>query len=220
MMRIAGVDEAGRGPALGPMVLAVATIEEENEPLLKEMGAKDSKQIPLEERERLYPLIQSKLCAYKTFHLSASEMDSLMERLSLNEIEAMKIGYLLNELEEKPALVYVDSPDPLASNFAKRIHNYLSYSPKIIAEHKADVNYPIVSAASILAKVERDNEIKKIQSEFSEFGNIGSGYSHDERTITFIQNYLKKTNELPPYARKKWETNVRLLDARWQTRLG
>ncbi|MEK6902633.1 MAG: ribonuclease HII [archaeon] len=218
-MRIAGVDEAGRGPALGPMVLAVAVIDSEKEHVLKEMGAKDSKVVPLEDRERMYPLLQNELEEFATFHLHAPEMDELMARESLNEIEALKIGYLLNNLKSKPDLVYVDSPDPVASNFAKRIHQYLSYKTKIVAEHKADVHYPVCSAASIIAKVERDREIQKIQAQFSEYGNIGSGYSHDERTITFIQKYIQKHDSLPECARKKWDTNVRLMNARWQTKL-
>lgn len=218
-MRIAGVDEAGRGPALGPMVLAVAVIDSEKEPILKELGAKDSKEVPHDERERLFPLLKYQLETHATFHLHAAEMDELMERESLNEIEALKIGYLLNNLVSKPDLVYVDSPDPVASNFAKRIHGYLNFQTKIVAEHKADVHYPIVSAASIIAKVERDREIQKIQTMFADFGNIGSGYSHDERTITFIQKYIKLHGKLPDCARKKWDTNVRLMNARWQTKL-
>lgn len=218
-MLIAGVDEAGRGPAIGPMVLAVAVIPSEKEDILHELGARDSKLIPEPERERLYPLMKEHLSHHATYHLSASEMDALMEHDSLNEIEAMKIGALLNELPVKPDLVYVDSPDPLASNFARRIENYLSYKPKIVAEHKADVNYPIVSAASILAKVERDEVIKSLQKQYDSFGDIGSGYSHDERTISFLKNYLQLHQKLPDCARQKWGTNVRLMDARYQTKL-
>lgn len=218
-MLIAGVDEAGRGPALGPMVLAVAQIEAEEEPLLHEAGARDSKLIPEPERGRLYPLMKETLHDFGTLHLHPSEMDALMESESLNEIEAMKIGVLLNALKTKPEIVYVDSPDPVASHFGRRIHQYLSFSPKIIAEHKADVNYPVVSAASILAKVERDAEIKKLQAQFHSFGNIGSGYSHDERTIAFIRAYVKQFNALPDCARKRWDTNVRLMNERWQTKL-
>lgn len=218
-MLICGVDEAGRGPAIGPMVLAAAVIEVEKEAILRELGAKDSKLIPEPERERLFPLMQSTLSDFATVQLHAPEMDALMESDSLNEIEAMKIGLLLNNLKVKPEVVYVDSPDPLASNFGKRIYSYLTFKPKIVAEHKADVNYPIVSAASILAKVERDREIRKIQEEFQHYGDIGSGYPHDERTISFLQKYIQEFNSLPTCARKKWGTNVRLLDARYQTKL-
>jgi ribonuclease HII len=218
-MLIAGVDEAGRGPAIGPMVLAVAVIDSEDEASLRELGAKDSKVVPVDERERMYPLLQNVLSAHSTVHINAPEMDELMDRVSLNEIEAMKIGSLLNQLPLKPKVVFVDSPDPIAENFGKRIQNYLSYKPKIVAEHKADVNYPIVSAASILAKVQRDAVIKELQSAFSMFGDIGSGYSHDERTIDFLKSYLKLHGNLPSCARQKWATNVRLMNSRYQTKL-
>ena len=218
-MLIAGVDEAGRGPAIGPMVLAVAVIDSDSESSLRDLGARDSKEVPVEERERLYPLLQGVLSAHGTVHINAPEMDALMDRVSLNEIEAMKIGSLLNGLSEKPKVVFVDSPDPVADHFGRRIQNYLSYSPKIVAEHKADVNYPIVSAASILAKVQRDAVIKELQGAFSMFGDIGSGYSHDERTIGFLKRYLELHNTLPSCARQKWATNIRLMDSRYQTRL-
>jgi ribonuclease HII len=218
-MLIAGVDEAGRGPAIGPMVMAVAVIEAEEEQILKDLGARDSKFVPVNERERLYPVLKEKLYYSKTEHVFPKEMDELMDWQSLNEIEAMKIGKLLNELPEKPDLVFVDSPDVPAGNFSKRIKNYLGFNVKILSEHKADVNYPIVSTASIIAKVERDIEIKKLQKEFKSFGNIGSGYSHDERTISFLESYLKKNQTLPHCARKKWETNRRLVDAQFQTKL-
>lgn len=218
-MLIAGVDEAGRGPAIGPMVMAVAVIDSEDEHGLAEMGAKDSKLVPEPERERLYPLLQSALRAHQTVHINPDEMDVLMDRISLNEIEAMKIGSMLNTLTEKPSVVFVDSPDPLAENFARRIQGYLSFKPKIVSEHKADVNYPVVSAASIIAKVQRDAVIKELQRAFEVFGDIGSGYSHDERTISFLQKYVKLHNALPSCARKKWGTNVRLMDQRFQTKL-
>lgn len=218
-MLIAGVDEAGRGPAIGPMVLAVAVIDSDDEASLRELGAKDSKVVPVDERERMYPLLQNVLSAHSTVHINAPEMDELMDRVSLNEIEAMKIGSLLNQLPLKPKVVFVDSPDPIADNFGKHIQNYLSYKPKIVAEHKADVNYPIVSAASILAKVQRDAVIKELQQAFSMFGDIGSGYSHDERTIDFLKSYLKLHGTLPSCARQKWATNVRLMNSKYQTKL-
>ena len=81
------------------------------------------------------------------------------------------------------------------------------------------MNYPVVSAASIIAKVERDAVIKKLQAMYTSFGDIGSGYSHDERTISFLKNYLNMHQKLPECARQKWGTNVRLMDARYQTKL-
>ena len=79
----------------------------------------------------------------------------------------------------------------------------LSYKPKIISEHYADSTYPIVSAASILAKVERDRRVQELRSQYGEFG---SGYSTDERTIKFLEDYYKENRRFPPIVRRSWET--------------
>ncbi|MBI4043702.1 MAG: ribonuclease HII [Candidatus Diapherotrites archaeon] len=215
-MLFGGIDEAGRGPALGPMVLAVAVAEKQHEERLIELGVKDSKLLSPQERERQYKEIVKIVPAYASVHIHAPEMDALMDRHSLNEIEAMKIGGLLNALNQKPEVVWVDSPDPVQHFFSTRISKYISFSCTIKSEHKADINHPIVSAASIIAKVQRDEEIQKLANTY---GEMGSGYSHDPLTIAFIQRWLKEHGTLPPFARKQWETSQRLLDERYQTKL-
>jgi len=216
-MLIAGVDEAGRGPALGPMVLSVATIDKKDEEKLKKIGVKDSKLLSPAERERQHKLIVKAVHEFKTTHIEAREIDSLRDRQSLNEIEAMRIGYLLNNLKTRPELVYVDAPDVVEANFAKRIKKYISFDIQIKSEHKADVNYPIVSAASIIAKVERDAAIKKL---CMRYGNLGSGYPHDPDTIAFLCNWVKKNRKLPDFARKSWETSKNIEDKVFQKKIG
>lgn len=216
-MLIAGIDEAGRGPCVGPMVMAVAVIEKEREPVLQEIGVADSKVLSPEQRESQFPKIQKALSEFATVHISPEEIDSLRDHKSLNEIEAMRAAQLLNGLKKRPQLVYVDSPDVLQENFALRIKKYLSFNTVIKSEHKADSNYPIVSAASVLAKVERDSAIASLEKDF---GKIGSGYPHDPDTIAFIDNYLKAHKRLPPIARKSWDTSQRMLNAKLQTKLG
>ncbi|MFH1225645.1 MAG: ribonuclease HII [Candidatus Diapherotrites archaeon] len=215
-MLVAGVDEAGRGPCLGPMVLAVAVFEKKDEQKLLELGVKDSKLLSPAERERQLPEIKAIAKSFGSAHVSATELDNYMLRHSLNEIEAMKIGQLLNSLKEKPDIIYVDSPDVMQGNFAERIRRYTNFPALIRSEHKADLNYPAVSAASVIAKVERDTEIAKLAEIY---GEVGSGYSHDEVTIKFIKNYLKEHSALPHFVRKCWCTNQRLLDERFQTKL-
>ncbi len=205
-MIIAGIDEAGRGPALGPMVISLAILDSKSFDKLQNIGLRDSKLLSPIQRERLYKKLQSFLFV-KTAHIYPQELDSLMQNYSLNEIEAIKISELLNNLEKKPDIVYIDCPDTLPSNFIKRLKKYLKFQPKIFAEHKADSTYPIVSAASIFAKVERDRAIYQISQKY---GDIGSGYSSDDKTISFIKNYLKEKGTLPPFARKLWATNKRL----------
>ncbi len=218
-MLIAGVDEAGRGPCLGPMVLAIATIEKKEEDLLLEIGVKDSKLLAAKERVRQLSLLKGTLYEFKHTAVKAHEIDTLREKekKSLNEIEAMRVGTLLNALKKKPEIVYVDSPDIIQENFAKRIRKYISFDTTLKTEHKADSNYPIVSAASIIAKVERDRLIEKLAAKH---GEIGSGYSHDAVTIKYLKDFIAKNKCLPTFARKSWITSQNMLSAEFQKKLG
>ncbi|MEM0360217.1 MAG: ribonuclease HII [Candidatus Diapherotrites archaeon] len=215
-MLVAGVDEAGRGPALGPMALALVVATKEQEELLLGMGVRDSKELQPKERERLEKKILDCIEEYRIVLVEPKELDALMERKSLNEIEAMRIAEMLNSLNSCPEIVFVDSPDIIERNFAKRIKKYCSKSVLIRAEHFADKNYAVVSAASILAKTARDRAIEMLKREF---GEIGSGYSSDPITIEFLQKWVKEKGSLPPIARKNWETSKRELDKKFQTRL-
>lgn len=216
-MWIAGVDEAGRGPCLGPMVLAIASIEKKQEDKLLDIGVKDSKLLNAETREAQFGQLRNVLNEFAFTAIEAEEIDLLRDRKSLNEIEAMRVGLLLNGLKTKPEIVYIDSPDILQENFAKRIKKYINFETVLKTEHKADSNYPIVSAASIIAKVERDRCIAEIAKEF---GEIGSGYPHDPLTTKFLKEFISKNKCLPSFARKSWITSQDMLDKELQRKLG
>lgn len=215
-MLIAGIDEAGRGSCLGPLVIAIALIEKKDEEKLIESGVKDSKLLTARQRNEMLAEIKRSVKEFSFTAVFPEELDLLMDRKSLNEIEAMRMGLLLNNLESKPAVVYVDAVDPIQENFSKRLKKYTSFKTIIKSEHKADERHPIVSAASIIAKVQRDLEIKKLEEEF---GQLGSGYSHDEKTIAFIKKYLKQHKKLPSIARRSWDTSQKLLNERFQRKL-
>ncbi|MBI5553486.1 MAG: ribonuclease HII [Candidatus Diapherotrites archaeon] len=215
-MLIAGIDEAGRGPVLGPLVLCVTTIAKEKEAELQEIGVKDSKLLSAGKREEMFPAIKSCVHEFQVAVVTPHELNHLMAVRSLNEIEAMKAAGLLNGLQSKPNIVYADSPDPLSHYFGERIRKYLAYSPLIFAEHKADLNYPIVSAASILAKVTRDEHLRKLSEEF---GEMGSGYPHDPKTMEFLRAYVKTHSRLPEFARAHWQTAANVLDEQFQQKL-
>jgi len=215
-MLVAGIDEAGRGPCIGPMVLAVACIEKKFEDQLKEIGVKDSKLLSPKQRKECLKKLKPLVKEFNSVHIAPEEIDRLRDRKSLNEIEAMRIGFLLNNLKEKPEVVYVDAPDIIEENFAKRIKKYISFNCIIKAEHKADFNYPIVGAASIIAKVERDREIEKLAKEH---GDLGSGYSHDEKTISFLKKWMKEKKALPYFSRKSWETSSKISSEVFQKKL-
>jgi ribonuclease HII len=215
-MIIAGIDEAGRGPCIGPLVIGIVSIDKDDEEQLIELGVKDSKLLEKEVREELYPQVKKIAKEHYTIQIPADEIDKLMNRHSLNEIEAMKAALLVNQLKLRPDIILADSPDTTESNYAERIKRYLSFKANIRSEHKADFNYVVVGAASILAKVERDNEIEEMHKKY---GDFGTGYPHDERTIAFIKEFLDKNGKLPDIVRKKWSTTNDILDNKYQTKL-
>ncbi len=193
------------------MVLCAYAVKPEQEEELRKMGVKDSKLLTESQRNSL----RGKLEEFGEFvvkSISAEELtDKMRKRVSLNDIEAHAISEMLLVLagRVKISKVLVDSPDPVASKFEKRIRKHFDHKLEIVCEHKADLHYPVVGAASIIAKTTRDAQIKEIKNILREEGlpdwDFGSGYSHDERTISF----LKKHHSLPalqPFIRHQWQT--------------
>jgi len=206
-MMIAGADEAGRGCVLGPLVIAVAVAKEEAAEGLKKAGVKDSKLLSASSRERLAKVVR-KECGVLVEKIAAEELNVLMKRkVSLNEIEAMRIAKMLMKLGEGVKAVYVDSPDTEAKRFERRIRKYFDAPFSIVSEHKADFKYPIVSAASIVAKVERDAEIGRIKKIVGY--DFNSGYSSDAVTIDYLKKNLHNP-KLRPFIRMEWKTVANL----------
>jgi ribonuclease HII len=205
-MIIAGIDEAGRGPCFGPMTLAITSIDKKDEKKLKELGVKDSKDILPNKRNFLFEKVKEIVKEYNILIVEPIELNDLMTKNNLNEIEAIKIAELINKTKIKVDVFFVDSPDATKGKFEKRIRQYLKKEKQgieIICENKADSKYVIVGAASILAKVTRDRKIEELKKEF---GDLGSGYPSDPKTKTFLLNYVKKNKKLPPFSRIFWST--------------
>jgi len=204
-MLICGIDEARRGPVIGPMVLCGVLIQEKDIKELKKINVKDSKLLTPKRRTFLAPKIKKIVKAYKAIIVSPQEIDNALEssELNLNKLEAIKTAMILNYL--KPSKAILDCP----SNNIKVYLDYLRIFLKnkklrIKAEHNAE-RYPIVAAASIIAKTTGDAELEKIQMGFKQ--NIGSGYPSDPITQRFLKrNYKKPLNIF----RKTWETYKRL----------
>ncbi len=199
---IIGIDEAGRGCIIGPMVICAAAINPLDEYKLKELGVKDSKKLSPRQRENLYGKV-GKLCKYTTVKITAGELNQLMNRHNLNEIEAMKVAQSIDQLGISGATVFVDSPDNVPAKFAKRIEKYLKTRSRIVSENKADDTYVIVGAASIIAKVTRDREIEKIKKLVG--FDFNSGYTSDPVTQRYIARW-KDYPALAPFIRMKWST--------------
>ncbi len=197
-----GIDEAGRGPVIGPMVIAVVC---GNNDLLRNIGVKDSKMLSEVRRETLLKKIYDNSEYVNFLIISEDEIDEAVNKNLLNYLEAKYISLLMR----KGNSYVVDCPDVDTERFRK-ILNELSGVEDIIAEHKADVNYPVVSAASIVAKVTREKEIEKIKGEI---GDFGSGYPSDPRTIKFLKEYYRINGKLPPHTRKSWKTVKNLISS-------
>lgn len=194
-----GVDEAGRGPVLGPMVVAGVMLEDIDE--LVALEVKDSKRHTPNARERLAERIKA-ICQYELLRISADEIDAKRKTCTMNEIEVMAFSTILDKL--RPTIAFADCPDVDTHRFRTDVLNNLDFELVLVAEHKADDKYPIVSAASVLAKVTRDEAIEAIQRELGT--EIGSGYPSDVRTRAFLKRWVEEHNELPPYTRRSWKT--------------
>ncbi|MGC8565857.1 MAG: ribonuclease HII [Thermoplasmata archaeon] len=198
-----GIDEAGRGPVFGPLVICGLCARDED---LIPLGVKDSKLLSPDKRESLYPKILDVSMDYSIEVIGAEKIDEMMKIYTLNEIEAIYFAKVIDQLNGDKFIV--DAADVNEDRFAKMILKYVGKEVKIISKHKADRNYPVVSAASIIAKVTRDREIEKIRSKI---GDFGSGYPSDQRTVDFLKSYYKKTGNFPPYVRHSWKTLEKLI---------
>ncbi|MDJ0269669.1 MAG: ribonuclease HII [Aigarchaeota archaeon] len=201
---LCGVDEAGRGSVIGPLVIAAYSIHEEMIPKLARLGVADSKTLTPEQRLELQPHITSMAHSVQLEVISAESVNEMLKRRGrggINLLEAERIVALISKI--KPNRVIIDSPDRNTTRFAEYVRNRLQNdSVEIICMVKADANNPVVAAASIIAKVRRDSEIEKLHTEF---GDFGSGYPSDPRTIHFIKEHLRR-GSLPNIVRADWET--------------
>ncbi|MBS7637613.1 ribonuclease HII [Candidatus Bathyarchaeota archaeon] len=209
-MLVAGVDEAGRGCVIGPLIVAGVMMEEDRVESLKLLGVRDSKLLSPKKRERLRWEIEAvaSSCAY--FEIPPHAIDRVVEGgvklRRLNYLEALAMARVIDEL--RPDLVYVDSSDVDTSRLAQQILRVMRWKPQIFCEHNADKVHPIVSAASILAKVRRDRIIEELRRSH---GDFGSGYPSDKKTIEFLKKTLLEGGELPHFIRRSWKTVKRLL---------
>ena len=199
-MIIAGVEEAGRGPVIGPMVMAIVSIEEKDEFKLDILGVRDSKQLTPKKREELFDVIKETAKDFSIIILKPAEIDKAVEseESNLNWLEADTTEDLINSVEAKK--VILDCPSNNITEYKNYILKRLEKEVELVVEHKADENYLIVAAASILAKVTRDREIEKIKKQYNI--DFGSGYPSDPFTVQFLEtNY----NNYPIF-RKSWSS--------------
>lgn len=222
-MILAGVDDAGRGSVLGPLVIAGISIEESRIPELHQIGVKDSKLLSPARRKVLYREIKKIATAVVYEKIQPPAIDRVVfsgqKLFRLNHLEAEVMAAVLHKLEFDKA--FVDCCDTNQKRFGYLISDLMAeklgkkftlgernpFFEKIKSEHHADRNYPVVSAASIVAKVKRDSLIAKLHKIH---GNFGSGYPSDPETISYLKRCFKESKSFPRFARLSWLTVRRM----------
>jgi len=226
---IIGIDEAGRGPIIGPMIIAALAVDDED--YLREIRVRDSKSYSPNSRDHVFSLLEKKTI-FSVEIIRADDIDRKREQITLNRIEveafaaAVETLYLkvsrkyvdLLDLVES-STIYVDSCDVNEKRFGDELAGKLAgrcgkehsvddiqgiISRHIVSRHKADEKYPVVSAASIVAKTYREKEIDEIKAKLD--SDFGSGYPSDSRTRSFLESYLRQHRTLPPFTRQSWDT--------------
>lgn len=173
-----GVDEAGRGSVIGPLVVcAFGSISQSD---LRQMGVKDSKDLSKKKRLELYEILTK-----MPHNVIICQPDRIDNSGNLNDLEVELFAESLAVMPEGE--IMLDACDVDADRFARNVSNLTNLSCS--AEHKADENHPEVSAASIIAKVTRDLEVEKISKQLGI--DVGSGYPSDPKTKLAVKELTK-----------------------------
>ena len=205
---ILGIDDAGRGPVIGPMVLAGVLCDKETENYFRKLGVKDSKGLTQKRREFLEEKIKEKA---ETFEISISLPDEIDgkngEGIKLNELEAMQCAKIINKINKgyDKIKIVIDCPSVNLTTWMDYLKTYIENlsNLEISCEHKADKKHISVGAASILAKCVREKEMKELKKIYGE--ELGSGYTSDPLTIKFLEKFAEKYKDKGIF-RKTWTT--------------
>lgn len=205
---ILGIDDAGRGPVIGPMILAGCLFTEEQIKKLKKLNVKDSKELTSKRREFLAGKIRETAEIFEISIAHPEDIDKkMMSGTNLNSIEAFQASEIINKINKgfSKIKVIIDCPSVNIEKWKDFLRTKIDNlsNLEIVCEHKADKNYVAVSAASILAKSEREKEMNVLREKYGE--EIGSGYCHDPATCKFLEKYAKKHRNDGLF-RQTWET--------------
>ena len=208
---ICGVDEAGKGSVLGPLVIAAVGVTSED--VFSDIAVKDSKMLTPAVREELYSVIRKRF-RVATVRIDAQEIDVIRRGMTMNSCIARAHAQVIGKLS--PSRAFVDACDVNAFRYAEMVKSHLECRCEIISEHHADETFKVVSAASIVAKVIRDHAIATLSKKY---GQIGSGYPSDPVTVEYLSSYIDEHKHPPPIARKSWRTISLLIGKKEQSHL-
>ena len=203
-MQICGVDDAGRGSMIGPLVIAGIRIEKKNISKLRKLGVRDSKKLSSKKRDLLYKEILKIVDSYHVIRIPPRTIDKYVFEHNLNHLEAKKMAEVISNLN--PDISYVDSCDVNAARFGREISD-LSNKSKVKSYHYADSRFVVVSAASIIAKVSRDRSIMRL----NKTSNLGSGYPSDKKSVNYVKKIVSSKKSLPTSVRKSWKPVQKIL---------
>lgn len=202
---LCGIDEAGRGAIIGPLVVAGVVFKRDAVDELLELGVKDSKALTPAKRSQLAAVITDRAVRVTTLELSPGEIDRVVtngrRNRKLNYAEAGVMARVIDHLD--PDTVYVDACDVNEDRYSSMIFGFMKRHAKLFSFHHADRTNVLVSAASIIAKVSRDQRISRLQDIYGEFG---SGYPSDRTTLKFLNKWVKEKKSIPNFARHSWST--------------
>ena len=202
-MYVCGIDDAGRGSMLGPLVIAGISIRRSRLAILRKLGVRDSKRLSPKQREDLYKKIITVVDCYYVARIPPRSIDASVKRHALNHLEAKYMARVVSKLG--PDASYVDSCDVNPRRFGREISRLSGR--KIHSYHHADSRFTVVSAASIVAKVSRDRSILRLQQNY----DLGSGYPSDSKTVKFVTKFYNVHHRLPSFVRHSWRPVQKIL---------
>lgn len=213
---IAGVDEAGKGAVLGPLV--VAAVAAHSWDAVAVLGERDSKALAPRRREALWAEIVEAL-PFAVVEVSADAIDAARASETMNAIVAGAHAEALRRLTasgHRIAVAHLDACDVREGRYAATVGGQLGFPCTVVANHHADGLLAVVAVASIVAKVQRDRSLRALEDEY---GPLGSGYPSDPATCRFLDDCLDAGGPLPPFVRASWRTVTDRRHARAQTTL-
>ncbi|MEZ4448573.1 MAG: hypothetical protein R3B09_03760 [Nannocystaceae bacterium] len=201
--RTLGVDEAGRGPILGPMALAVVALDRAGEAALIALGVQDSKRFGAgrkaqEQRAALAESILGLALEARCVLVTPATIDAYTARGHLNHLEREVADQLLVAVDACPK-------DQILCDGARLFAPLRERHPSLVAVDHGESAHVAVAAASILAKHARDHAFEVIAARYAEeFGPLGGGGYLNAPTRRFLDAYRERYGDLPPEARRSW----------------
>ncbi|NHJ46824.1 MAG: ribonuclease HII [Asgard group archaeon] len=210
---VVGADEAGRGLIIGPMVIGACAINDEILQKFTSIGIKDSKKYSSHQKLMTHAnLVKKESLAWSVKILHADVLTNFNKNgMTMDEAEAYTFYRALEEIIKKVPKIDEYQVDNFQAK--KKLKSLITDNPKmknisLKVLPRADLQYPAVSAGSLLARGQSLTELDKIRKQH---GNFGSGSTNDKRTINWLKQYYIQNKSWPKkIVRVYWKTIDRI----------